>query len=209
MEQERRLEKSKLRNRILAELKSQKEEDRIKKSRQIEKQLFNLPEFKQARIIMFYVSTKFEVNTHDMIKKAIKLGKKVAVPVVSTDTSKAPPLKVTGGSACARKGSPVDKMDASLISGQWQLQSGPYNIRQPKEEHRNIVSPKELDLIIVPGVAFDDEGNRLGRGKGYYDRFLQEKSDKTRTLGLAFSFQIVNNLPFSRHDHPVEIVISA
>lgn len=203
MKQDLQLEKSKLRNRILAELKSQKEEDRIKRSRQIKNKLFSLPEFKQAYIIMFYVSTKFEVSTHDMIKKAIKLGKKVAVPMVSEDVSKTHPLKVTGGSI------PVDKMDASFILGDWQLQSGPYNIRQPKEEHRNTVSPKELDLIIVPGVAFDDGGNRLGRGKGYYDRFLQEKSGKTRTLGLAFSFQIVNNLPFSRYDHPVEIVISA
>lgn len=184
-----KIKKQKVRREILKKLKAQKEETRIEKSRQIEEKLFNLPVFEQAQIIMFYVSTKSEVDTSNMIKKAIKAGKKIVVPVISHNKA---------------------DMAVSLVSGRkLELEIGPYGIKQPKAKYLKPISPQQLDLMVVPGVAFDACGRRLGRGKGYYDRFLETKSNKTHTLGLAFKFQIVSDLPYSWHDHPVDQVISA
>lgn len=182
-------EKEKIRKEILEKLKLQKEEERLKKSRKIQKKLFNLSVFKQAKVIMFYISCGFEVNTLNMIKEAMKLGKAIAVPVLKKNNR---------------------KMTISLVSGiNSELEIGPYGIKQPKAEYLKTVSPKRMDLIVVPAVAFDRGGSRLGRGKGYYDRFLEAKSANTHTVGLAFKCQMVKNLPQSPHDRPVEQVISA
>lgn len=189
MTQDLKIRKQTIRKEILSKLKLQKKQERINKSRRIQKKLFNLPEFRQAKIIMFYLSSEFEVDTLNMIKKAIKLDKKIAVPVISSDKA---------------------DMVVSLVSGVTsELEVGPYGIKQPKARYLKPIPPEQLDLAVVPGVAFDDKGMRLGRGKGCYDRFLEAKSDETHTLGLAFTFQIVKNLPYNRHDHPVEQVISA
>ena len=183
-----KIEKQKIRKEIIAKLKIQEEEERIRKSRAIQEKLFNLPVFKQAKIIMFYISAGFEVDTLNMIKGAIKLGKTIAVPVFSQDNR---------------------KMTLSLVSGiDSELEIGPYGIKQPKREYARPISLDAIDLVVVPGVAFDSAGRRLGRGKGYYDRFLEAKEERTRTLGLAFKCQIVKNLPQSSHDRSVEQVIS-
>lgn len=89
------------------------------------------------------------------------------------------------------------------------LETGPYGIQQPKESpETGSVDVSDIDLVIVPGVAFDRQNNRLGRGQGYYDRFLKKMPARTPLIGLAFDFQIVDHLPHRQgQDIPVSCVL--
>jgi 5-formyltetrahydrofolate cyclo-ligase len=92
------------------------------------------------------------------------------------------------------------------------LELGRFGILEPKQNIRNNikyhVTPEQLDVVIVPGLAFDSLGNRLGRGKGYYDRFLSQFTSKTLLIGLAFECQIVEQVPVDTWDCPVSIVVT-
>jgi 5-formyltetrahydrofolate cyclo-ligase len=92
------------------------------------------------------------------------------------------------------------------------LEPGRFGILEPKQNLRNNfkyhVTPEQLDVVIVPGLAFDASGNRLGRGKGYYDRFLSQFPPKTLLIGLAFECQIVEKVPVDARDCPVSIVVT-
>ncbi|MCM8782956.1 MAG: 5-formyltetrahydrofolate cyclo-ligase [Candidatus Omnitrophica bacterium] len=180
------LTKRKLRSKILSILKKQKEEVRREKSRIIKRKLFNLDVFKKAKRILFYMSFDGEVETKEMIKEAIKKGKTVAVPVCKPKDREIIPCKI-GPRTIFRK--------------------GPYGIKEPcKKIPLNLW---DLDLVIVPGLAFDKQGNRLGRGKGYYDLFLKRLPRKTISIGLAFRFQMVSYLPHLPHDVKVDKVLFA
>jgi len=182
---ERLLTKGQLRNKILLKLKNQKEEDRYKKSRIIKEKLFNSGVFKRAKKIMFYISHDGEVDTQKMIRASQKLGKIVAAPVCRRNRAIKP----------------------CLLGAGMRLKKGLYGIREPAVQH--FMNPKDLDLVIVPGVVFDKQGNRLGRGKGYYDSFLKKLSKRTASLGLAFDFQILPDLPTAAHDVSVDSVVFA
>jgi 5-formyltetrahydrofolate cyclo-ligase len=166
-------------------LKAQKEEDRNKKSVTIKKELFRLAVFKRAKRVMFYISFDGEVNTQEMIKEAIELGKAIAVP------------------ACGRG----RKIKPCRLSRGMRLTKGPYGVSEPAV--KKPVNLEDLDLVIVPGVAFDKKGNRLGRGKGCYDYFLRKLPEKTPTVGLAFAFQILPHLPTTSDDVSVEKILFA
>ena len=180
------LTKQRLRSKILNILKIQKEEDRKRKSKLIEHKLFLSPVFKRAKIVMFYMSFDGEVDTTGMIKQAQKLGKKIAVPVCVRDR-----IMIRPAFLCDRGA----------------LRRGPYGIREPVT--KELVRLSKLDVVVVPGVAFDKKGNRLGRGKGYYDRFLKRLPSRTRAIGIAFDFQIVPVVPTFIDDMSVDRVIFA
>ena len=182
-------EKQKIRKKMFAILKNKKEEHKLKKSQAIQKKLFLHNWFKQARTVMFYVSLDFEVDTIGMISKAKKIGKSVVVPRILKKTREMAPCVVTDL-----------KKD---------LETGPYSIRQPKGSCRRAWRLEDIDLIIVPAVAFDKKGNRLGRGKGYYDRFLSSLPRRIPTIGLAFKSQILPQIPIGPSDIPVDKVIAA
>ena len=175
--------KRQIRSKILLRLKTQKEESRERKSKVILNKLFRTPGFKKAKIVMFYISFDGEVDTRKMIEKARRLGKIVAVPVCKQNETIYP----------------------ALLSRNMLLRKGPYGVAEPAVKRR-IYLPK-IDLVIVPGVAFDKRGNRLGRGKGCYDRLLKEVPSCTPTLGLAFDFQILPSIPATTHDVSVKKVI--
>ncbi len=178
-----------LRKKILNLLRSQKEEDRIEKSRKIQKKLFLTPEFQSAHIILFYASFDGEVETFAMMKQARQLGKTIALPTIIKDRETMIPCFVED----IEKG----------------LEKGPYGIQQPKPNLRSPVDLKDIDLAVVPAVAFDRSNNRLGRGAGYYDRFLINLSSTTPAFGLAFDFQIVPAVPHQKdRDVSVSRVIS-
>ena len=86
------------------------------------------------------------------------------------------------------------------------LKISSYGILEPKKDKIKNISSDKIDLIIVPGVAFDLKGNRMGHGKGYYDRFLNLV--KSTSIGLAFEFQIIENIPVESHDKPIDMIIT-
>ena len=182
-----RLTKEILRSKILLRIKIHKEEERKRKSRIIGKKLFKNRIFKKAKVIMFYFSFGGEVSTKEMIKAAKKLGKIIAVPVCKN--------------ACNRI------MKPCLLTSGTRLEKGPYGVREPVEH--DPIDIKNLDLVIVPGLAFDKKGNRLGRGKGYYDMFLKELSPTTSSIGLAYDFQSLPLVPTTKMDVSVDKVIFA
>ena len=179
--------KDALRKRILHQLRHQKEEVRIEKSRVIEAKLFAIPEFQRARTVLFYASFDGEVETFAMMKHAQALEMTIALPTILKRQKTITPIAVGDLKA---------------------LTEGPFGIPQPPLADHPLAT-QSLDLVVVPGVAFDKANNRLGRGAGYYDRFLGELPPGIPTVGLAFDFQIVERLPqLASHDHPVSRVIS-
>jgi len=180
------LTKSEIRSKILLKLKTQKEETRERKSRVILRKLFRQEEFVKAKVVMFYIAFDGEVNTGEMIKAAQRLGKTVTVPVCRKDSLTLRPC---------------------VLDQDTGLEKGPYGVYEPK--CRKFVNLEDLDLLVVPGVAFDKKGTRLGRGKGCYDRFLEKIPGDTPAVGLAFDFQILPKLPASAHDVSVKKVLFA
>ncbi|OGX45385.1 MAG: 5-formyltetrahydrofolate cyclo-ligase [Omnitrophica WOR_2 bacterium RIFCSPLOWO2_12_FULL_51_8] len=178
--------KEEIRSKILLRLKTYKEEDRERQSKAIKAKLFRENFFQNAKTVMFYIAFRGEVNTEGMIKAARRLGKTVTVPVCIKNRATLKP--------CILDDNPA-------------LKNGPYGVFQPAAE--KFVRLKDLDAVIVPGLAFDKEGRRLGRGKGYYDRFLKRVPKGVATIGLAFRFQIIPFVPTLTHDVSVKKVITA
>jgi 5-formyltetrahydrofolate cyclo-ligase len=163
--------------------------EKSRKSGIIRDKLFSEEEFKQAKVVMFYVSLKDEVDTCFMIDEALKTGKRVCVPVIL-------------------------KEEKRLIAGEIHnrlddLERQHFGIYQPRRDRVKEVPLDDIDLVVVPGVAFDKKNIRLGRGHGYYDRFLSGLSSSTKTIGLAFDFQLLEDLPKDPHDIPVSQIITA
>jgi 5-formyltetrahydrofolate cyclo-ligase len=181
----RALTKAAIRTKILVRLKTQKEDVRTRKSVCILNRLFRTLVFKRAKIIMFYKACKGEVDTDIMIKAAQKLGKIVVVPVCGENRALIP----------------------CILKDGVRLVRGPYGIWEPAI--KKSISPGSIDLVVVPGVAFTISGKRLGRGKGYYDRFLSRLSLHAATIGLAYDFQVLADLPTTALDVNVQKVIAA
>ena len=133
---------------------------------------------------MFYIAFGGEVNTEEMIRVAKQAGKTVCVPVCKKDR---------------------ETMQPAILEEQAQLKKGPYGVWEPVAGR--FVRPDKLDLVIVPGLAFDQKGARLGRGKGCYDRFLASLPQDTPSIGLAFDFQILPSIPTTAQDISVRKII--
>ena len=136
-------------------------------------------DFINAQKIMLYSSLPDEVQTQDFIEKW-RNQKQIILPTVVGDNII--PVELTPDTGFA---------------------VGDFNILEPQ----NVTYTGDFDLIVVPGVAFDRQGNRLGRGKGYYDRFLCQHR-ATKKIGLCFDFQLVDNVPVEENDIPMDEIIS-
>jgi 5-formyltetrahydrofolate cyclo-ligase len=171
-----------------AMLGNQKETERLNKSREIAEKILETEAFQKAKTIMFYDATDKEVTARELIEKALNEGKQVLLPYVDQMVSEIRP---------------------SLVKNlEDDLRRGNYDIMEPKPEKRRQVELNEIDLVLVPGLAFDRKGNRLGRGKGYYDRFLKILPPKAKRYGLAFDFQILARIPINDFDVRVDSVIT-
>ena len=183
------LRKKNLRKEMLERLHNISREEREKKQKELKEKLFSLEEFKKAKCIMFYVSKHYEVNTHDMIDESIAMGKKVVVPITFKEEKMLQP--------------------SELKDRKTELIEGHYGVHQPHEKHIRQVPLEKVDLMLIPGLAFDKSGHRLGHGGGYYDRFLEKAPEDICTIALAFDFQIVDELPRYTTDIPIgKILIS-
>jgi 5-formyltetrahydrofolate cyclo-ligase len=158
------------------------------KSREISSRLLASPEFKAAQAVQCYLANATEVQTQWVIQEALRLKKQVVVPVIHPDS------RLFSLSELADLHPDI-------------LQSGPFGILQPRPSFLREVEPSKIDLWILPGVAFDEDGNRLGFGGGYYDRCLAGR--RGDAIGLAFDFQIIDeSLPVEENDRPVDQIMT-
>lgn len=174
-------EKKKIRL-LVKQLKTEiSEVEKVKQSEQIFKIIEATTEFKKANTVVLYWSMPDEVKTHTFIEKWWK-HKTILLPVVN-------------GS----------KLDFKMYKGKEALMPGEqFNIAEPSgEKYENL---KAVDLIIVPGVAFDLENNRMGRGKGFYDKFLSQSL--AYKMGICFKCQLFTLVPTQKHDIKMDRVIS-
>jgi len=160
----------------------------------IEKKLFSLREFKEAKSILFYVSFRSEVNTRNCLEDVITMKKRLILPRVD---------------ARHRILRLFEVKDLSELS------PGYMGILEPPARPNREVSLKDIDLVVIPGVGFDLKGYRLGYGGGYYDRLLGYESrqlarlDKhITTIALAFEEQIGEKIPAEPHDIKVDKIIT-
>ncbi len=147
--------------------------------------LQNWEVFKNASAVHIFLSTKDETETRTLIELCWNSEKKTGVPVVLPDSF---------------------ILGHTEIKSFKDLKSGAYGILEPIPEQRISMVPEMFDLVIVPGVAFDRQGGRLGHGKGYYDRFLEQTS--AFRLGLAFDCQLIDKVPVELHDVPMHAILT-
>lgn len=182
------MQKKELRKEILSKRMAQSGDAITKKSRRIADRLKALPEFQRAGLIMFYLEFRKEVATGDIISECLAAGKRVVIPITDLKNTRLIPSEL--------KDFPGD-----LTSGTW-------GILEPKADCVRPVEPGEIDLVVVPGVAFDTKGNRLGYGGGFYDRFLPGTKPETTWVALAFELQIRDNVFPEAHDCRVHYVLT-
>ena len=145
------------------------------------------PLLAEAQTIMAYYSLPDEVNTHDLIDDLVAEGKTVLLPRVTGD----------------------ETMELRRYTGRADLKEGLFHILEPVGEP--FTDFAAIDLILVPGLAFDAAGHRLGRGRGYYDRFLRTIHSRDGSycvkIGVCFDFQKVDEVPVDAHDIPVDRLV--
>lgn len=144
--------------------------------------------YQNASWMMLYVSFGTEIYTHDLIRQALADGKHVVVPICNTADHTVTLSEV--------RHFPDD------------LEEGHYGILEVKASCMRIVEPGQLDLVLVPGMAFTESGNRMGFGGGYYDRFLETVSDSCITVALIREDFIYDRIPMEPHDKSVDVLIT-
>ena len=147
--------------------------------------LESLPVFSNASFIHCYVSRGNETPTHSLLQKLLTSGRRIAVPRVLL---------------------PDRILEHFELTKFEQLKPGTFGILEPDPRQCVRVDPIELDLVIVPGIAFDRHGHRVGYGGGYYDEFLA--GVKAVKIGLAYSFQMVDEIPTRADDERVDIIVT-
>jgi 5-formyltetrahydrofolate cyclo-ligase len=146
-----------------------------------------LPIYEQANTLMIYLSYGSEVITDFIVKAAIEEEKNVVVPAIKSP-----------GDLCMQAVKIIDLQEAN---------ESVYGVRQPEVIPDDVVVKEDINLVLVPGLAFDLLGNRLGYGKGYYDRWLKD-IPLCKTVGLAYDFQITSKLPVEKHDLPIGTIVT-
>jgi 5-formyltetrahydrofolate cyclo-ligase len=152
-------------------------------STEIVSAFLKLPAYTNAKTVLFYVDAGSEVRTRHMLPQALTHGKRIIVPYCIVETN---------------------ELELFHLEDMTELVEGAYKILEPKEELRKqpgkIVPPEELDLVMVPGTAFDPKGGRMGQGKGYYDRLLARVRPDAPLVAIAFDCQIFEEIPVAPHD---------
>jgi len=174
-----------LRKELRQKLEEVKPAEQKRRTGEILKKLLGHARFVQAKTFLSYVAVTPEVETWPLVEEALRQGKKVYLPRVDREKK---------------------KVWAIQITGKEKLQPSSYGILEPSFDVSRVGNPADLELIVVPGLGFDRQGGRLGRGGGYFDRFLEEAA-KAYKIGLAFECQMVDRVPRDVHDVAVDEVL--
>jgi 5-formyltetrahydrofolate cyclo-ligase len=150
-----------------------------------------LPTYQTGQTIMWYVDAGSEVRTRHSLSEALHRGKRIVVPWCVVETN---------------------ELELFHLEEMSELVEGAYKILEPRVELRSLknkrVPPELLDLVMVPGTAFDLRGGRMGQGKGYYDRLLSRTRPDAQLIGIAFDCQIFEEIPVAPHDVFMDLVLT-
>lgn len=158
-------------------------------STKIVDRFMELPEYQSAKTVMFYVDVRDEVRTRQALPSALASGKRIVVPYCLDG-----------------------ELELFWLENMEELELGMYRILEPKNELRTVASkhlqPTDIDLVMVPGVAFDRNGGRTGHGKGYYDKLLQHARLDAPLIALAFECQMFEKIPAESHDIYMDKIVT-
>ncbi|MDL1959406.1 MAG: 5-formyltetrahydrofolate cyclo-ligase [Deltaproteobacteria bacterium] len=157
-------------------------------SKKIADNLRGLDEYMTSRVPLIYVSFRSEVDTHQLIKERLNSGLEVAIP--KTDVT--------------NRG-----LETYLLRN-WEkdLRPGAYGILEPDVKVASLIRPSQIDMVVVPGSVFDRKCGRYGYGEGYFDRFLSIEAPQALRIGLAFSLQVLPEIPLKTHDQRMDIIVT-
>ncbi|GAX88789.1 5-formyltetrahydrofolate cyclo-ligase [Effusibacillus lacus] len=190
------MDKSLIRQRILERRSAMSGGVRAAKQASIFRNLMTIPQLQTALTVFLYLDFRGEVETDEIFRWGWQTGKRMAVPVTVIQERKLIPVELHSFE---------------------DLEIGAYGIREPRIQHsgslveglmEHAVPVSSIDVVLVPGVAFDLQGGRLGYGGGYYDRFLPMLRSDAVKIGLAFDLQLVDRLPVEEHDIHLDYVVT-
>lgn len=144
------------------------------------------PLYRQSTVVMFYLAMPDEAQTDLLIRDALRRGKQVCVPLL---------------------GEKRGEMSAAGIGDLSDLMVGQYGLKMPNPQTAQRIRPETIDMVVIPAVAFDGTGHRLGMGAGYYDRFLPQAAQAVRA-GLAWHCQLVGSVPAETHDVRMQYLLT-
>ena len=174
-----------LRKEIAAKRSEMSKADCDKFSHEVVQKILAHPVYKNSKSVMAYASMPEEIQLNELFDDAFNTGKKLSIPFI-----------VGRGN-----------MRPVLLPSRDVLEVGDFGILTVRQENRKFVDVKEIDCIIIPGAAFDIKGNRLGKGGGYYDRFLK-LAVNAKKIASAFDFQIIESVPMTPADCGVDVIIT-
>ncbi len=186
--EEIREKKQEIRDEIVQKITKLGESPLSAKTKAIEERLFEFANYLEARIALLYTPALVEVDTRDIIKRSYMYNKIIVLPAYEAETKKVTLHK-------------VDDPEKDLVEG-------PRGNMEPNPERCKTVPLDCLDIAIIPGLAMDEKGGRIGLGNGYYDRLIPDLPITTRKVGLIFEDQIVSMVPMESHDKYVDIVVT-
>lgn len=181
--------------RQLARRRRRQQPDPEAASKHAVEKVLSLQQYKNADVAMWYVHCRNELQTQAHLPAAIQTDKKIVVPFCTVDDNGHNTLGLWH----------LKKL-SELESGKWNILEPPAATRQNHPEQ--IVDPSELDIVLVPGVAFDKNGGRLGNGQGYYDRFFVNARAGCHRVGICYECQIFDNVRLQSHDVSMDQVIT-
>jgi 5-formyltetrahydrofolate cyclo-ligase len=179
-------DKKEMRKLVLAKRASMGESTRADKSFLIQNKVLALAEYQTARTLMLFMNFQDEVNTTELAKDTLARGKQLILPCCAPGGILIPAV--------------INDLD-ELVTGMW-------GIREPRKGGLVKAEIPEIDFVLVPGVAFDLTGNRLGYGMGYYDRFFELLSPSVPKAAIAFACQVIPEVPVEEHDKKMSLLIT-
>ena len=180
--------KEELRRQVVAAVAALGKTERSARTRAVEERLFEFANFLEAHIVMMYMAGEGEVDTRAMIARALQYNKIVVLPAFDPES---------GDPRLYR----VDRIDSGL-------RSGPRGVPEPDSASFKQVPLEVVDIAVVPAIALDEKGGRIGTGIGHYDRLMPQLAVTTRKVALAFETQILPQIPMESHDKFVDIIIT-
>lgn len=180
--------KREITNNIISKIEAFEEDDLSQKQLNIENRLFEFANFLEAGITLFYITRSSEVETINIIKRALADGKKVALPLVDREENKTTIFK-------------VDNPDKDLVKND-------EGVLEPDPKKCKALLLDQIDIAIVPGLAFDEKGGRIGIVDNFYDKFIAKLPVTTRKVALAFEEQVVTVVPADSRNKHIDIIVT-